>query len=112
MAKILMFQEQNRRARQYIDQALKINPNNSQALSMSASLHLKERDFSRAFSDAEGALKSNPNNGEARLVLAEIAIKNNNFNKARQEINMGLEVERDPERRERLTRLKKNLPAY
>lgn len=112
MAKILMFQEQHRRARQYIDQALKINPNNSQALSMSASLHLKERDYSRGFSDAEGALKSNPNNGEARLVLAEIAIRNNDFNKARQEINMGLEVETDPERRDRLTRLKKNLPAY
>lgn len=112
MAKILMFQEQNLLARQYIDQALKINPNHSQALSMSASLYLKEGDFSKAISDAEGALRSNPNNGEARLVLAEIAIKNNDFKKARLEINLGLDVERDPERRKRLLYLKKNLPAY
>lgn len=110
MAKVLMFQEQNRRAREYVDRALKINPNNSQSLSMSAALHLKERDYSRAVSDAEGALKANPNNGEARLVLAEVAMNNNDFSKARREITMGLEIEKDPERRARLMRLKKSLP--
>lgn len=110
MAKVLMFQQQNRKAREYVDRALKINPNNSQSLSMSASLHLQERDFSRAQSDAEGALKANPNNGEARLVLAEIAVRNNDYRKASKEVNMGLEVEKDPERREKLLRLKKSLP--
>ncbi|MDN5280477.1 MAG: hypothetical protein PWR01_4442, partial [Clostridiales bacterium] len=110
MAKILMFQENNRRAREYLDRALKTNPNNSQALSMSAALHLKERDFSRAQSDAEGALKANPNNGEARLVLAEIAMRNNDFRLALKEINRGLEVEKDQERRQKLMRMKKNLP--
>jgi len=109
MAKILMFQQQNRKAREYLDRALKVNPNNSQSLSMSASLHMNERDYSRAQSDAEAALKANPNNGEARMVLAEIAINNNDMARARKEINMGLEIEKDPERRDKLAQMKKNL---
>lgn len=110
LAKVLMFQEQNRNARNYIDNALKINPNNSQTLSMSAVLHMKERDYSRAISDAEGALKANPNNGEARLVLAEVAMGNSNYKSALKQINMGLEIERDPERRQKLLRIKANIP--
>ena len=63
----------------------------------------------RAQSDAEGALKANPNNGEARLVLAEVFARNSDFRRALQEIDLGLEVESDPHRREQLLRLKDNL---
>ncbi|GAB4276687.1 MAG: hypothetical protein Kow0029_18890 [Candidatus Rifleibacteriota bacterium] len=112
MAKVLIFQQNYRRAREYIDRALKINPNNSQTLSISAYLHFLERDYSRARSDAEGALKANPNNGEARMVLAEVAMRNNDFRTALKEVNMGLEVERDPERRKKLLNIKKSIPNF
>ena len=110
MAKLLKFKKQNRRAREFINNALNINPNNSQALSMSASLYLEERDFSQAASNAKGALKSNPNNGEARLVLAKVAMYKNNYQEALKQINSGLKVEKDPERKEDMIRLKQNLP--
>jgi len=109
MAKILMHEENYAEARSYIDRALKINPNNSQTLSISADLYLRNQDFSQAKSHAEGALKTNPNNGEARLVLAQIEIKNGDNRGAMQQINMGLEVERDPERRKQLVILKESL---
>lgn len=109
MAKVLLFEENLPDARNYINQALKVNPNNSLSLSLSALLHMQSRDFMRAQSDAEGALKANPNNGEARLVLAEVFARNSNYRRALQEIDLGLEVESDPHRREQLTRLKENL---
>lgn len=109
MAKLLIFEENFSEARAYIEQAMKINPNNSQTLSISALLHMQNRDFSRAQSDAEGALKANPNNGEARLVLAEVFARNSDYRRALQEIDLGLEVESDPSRREQLLRLKDNL---
>lgn len=109
MAKLLLHEENYSEARSYIDRALKINPNSSQTLSFSAGLYLKSRDYSRAQSEAEGALKANPNNGEARLVLAEIHRNNNDTRQALQHINLGLEVEKDPSRREQLLRLKENL---
>ncbi len=109
MARVLMFEENLPEARNFIDQALKVNPNNSQTLSMSALMHMQNRDFMRAQSDAEGALKANPNNGEARLVLAEVFARNSDFRRALQEIDLGLEVESDPHRREQLLRLKDSL---
>jgi len=109
MARILLHEENHSEARSYIDRALKINPNSSQTLSFSANLYFKNRDYSRAQSDAEGALKANPNNGEARLVLAEIHRNNNDNRKAIQQVNLGLEVEKDPDRRQQLLRLKENL---
>ena len=109
MAKILVHEENLAEARSYIDRALKINPNNSQTLSISADLYLRNQDFSRAKSHAEGALKANPNNGEARLVLAQLFSKNGDARSAIQQINMGLEVEQDPERRQQLVRLKESL---
>ena len=109
MAKILIFKENFSEARLYLDQALKINPNSSQTLSVSAALHLQNRDFSQAQGDAEAALKANPNNSEARLVLAEIFSKNNDFRRALQEIDLGLEIELDQERREKLLRLKESM---
>ncbi len=109
MAKILIHEDNFPEARSYIDRALKINPNSSQTLSISADLYLRNRDFSRAKSEAEGALKANPNNGEARLVLARIHLGNGDAKNAIREVNMGLEVERDPERRQQLVRLKENL---
>ncbi len=109
MAKILIHEENLAEARSYVDRALKINPNNSQTLSISADLYLRNQDFSQAKSHAEGALKTNPNNGEARLVLAQIDIKNGDNRSAIQQINMGLEVERDPERRKQLVILKDSL---
>ena len=109
MAKILIHEENLAEARSYIDRALKINPNNSQTLSISADLYLRNQDFSRAKSHAEGALKANPNNGEARLVLAQLCTKNGDTRGAIQQINQGLEVERDPERRQQLVRLKESL---
>lgn len=109
MAKVLVFEENFTDARLYIDQALKVNPNNSQTLSLSALLHMQNRDFMRAQSDSEGALKANPNNGEARMVLAEVFARNSDYRRALQEIDLGLEVESDPHRREQLLRLKDNL---
>ncbi len=109
MAKVLIFEESFSDARAYLDQALKVNPNNSQTLSLSGLLHMQNRDFLRAQSDAEGALKANPNNGEARLVLAEVFARNSDFRRSLQEIDLGLEVESDPHRREQLLRLKENL---
>lgn len=109
MAKILIHEENLSEARSYIDRALKINPNNSQTLSISADLYLRNQDFSQAKSHAEGALKTNPNNGEARLVLAQIDLKNGDSRGALQQLNMGLEVERDPERRQQMVRLKESL---
>ncbi len=109
MAKILIHEENLSEARSYIDRALKINPNNSQTLSISADLYLRNQDFSQARSHAEGALKTNPNNGEARLVLAQIHLKNGDSRSALQHVNMGLEVEKDPERRQQLVRLKESL---
>ena len=109
MAKILIHEDNLSEARSYIDRALKINPNNSQTLSISADLYLRGQDFSQAQSHAEGALKTNPNNGEARLILAQIFLNNGDNRSAIDQINMGLEVERDPERRKQLLRLKENL---
>lgn len=109
MAKVLIFEENYSEARSYVDLAMKINPNNSQTLSISALLHMQNRDFSRAQSDAEGALKANPNNGEARLVLAEVFARNSDQQRALQEIDLGLEVEKEPGRREQLLRLKETL---
>jgi len=109
MAKILIHEENLAEARSYIDRALKINPNNSQTLSISADLYLRNQDFSQAKSHAEGALKTNPNNGEARLVLAQIHLKDGDSRGALQQVNMGLEVERDPERRKQLVRIKESL---
>lgn len=109
MARLLIFEENLSEARGYIDRALKINPNSSQTLSISAALYLKNRDFSRAQSDAEGAIKANPNNGEARLVMAEVFASNNDQRQALQQINMGLEIEKDPERRQQLLRFKETL---
>lgn len=109
MAKILIHEESLPEARSYVDRALKINPNNSQTLSISADLYLKNQDFSRATSHAEGALKANPNNGEARLVLAQIFTRNGDMRNAVDQVNMGLEVEKDPERRQQLLRLKESL---
>ncbi|KAF1081634.1 MAG: hypothetical protein GQF41_1974 [Candidatus Rifleibacterium amylolyticum] len=109
MAKILIHEDNLSEARSYIDRALKINPNNSQTLSISADLYLRNQDFSQAKSHAEGALKTNPNNGEARLVLAQIDLKNGDNRGALQQLNMGLEVERDPERRQQMVRLKESL---
>lgn len=109
MARILIYEDNMGEARSYIDRALKINPNSSQTLSISATLYLKNNDFSRAKSDAEGALKANPNNGEARLVMAEVFVSQHDHREALQQINLGLEVEKDAEKRQQLLRLKETL---
>ena len=109
LAKIYIHEKNSIEARKHINKALKINPNSSQALSLSANLYLENNDFSRATSDAEGALKSNPNNGEARLVLAQIHVRNHDFAAAINEIDLGLEVEAHPQRRDQLIQLKRSL---
>lgn len=109
LAKLLINQNDILSARTHIDAALRINPNSTQALSVSADLHLKNRDFSRAKSDAEASIRANPNNGEARIVLAEVYARNNDLRQAITQIDMGLEVERDPQRREKLLRLRESL---
>jgi tetratricopeptide (TPR) repeat protein len=109
LAKIYIHEKNSIEARRHVNKALKINPNSSQALSLSANLYLTNNDYSRAMSDAEGALKSNPNNGEARLVLAQIHIRNHDFDSAINEIDLGLEVEMHPERRDKLLKLKRSL---
>lgn len=109
MAKILIHEENLAEARSYVDHALKLNPNNSQTLSISADLYLKNQDFAMARSHAEGALKTNPNNGEARLVLAHISVKEGDNREALKQIDLGLEVEVDAQRRQQMVRLKESL---
>lgn len=112
LAKLLAFEKNYSEAKKYINKALEINPNSSLTLSLSATVKYEDGDIHGAESDANSALLANPNNGEAFLILAEVYSKNHRFDKAVEQIQQGLEVERDPIRRKRFMALKNSIRSY
>ena len=109
LGKLLHFEGNDRDAIAQLQQAVRQNPSDSQSRSLLATIQLAGGESENAEQEARASLLINPNNGEARLVLVQTHIQANHPEKALEEIETGLELERDPSRRNQLLELRKSV---
>lgn len=82
-------------AEEYLNKALKLDPENSDALVTLATMYIDFKRFSDAKEFADEALANDPDNWQARLVLGKICFNTNLLDKAKQHIQFVLA--NDPE---------------
>ena len=109
LAKILHFEGNRADAAAQLQQAISIKPTDSQYRSLLASILLEDGETEKAEQEARASLLNNPNNGDARLVLARTFATSDRRENALEEIEVGLGLETDPERRARFLELQKTL---
>ncbi|HOY67759.1 MAG TPA: tetratricopeptide repeat protein [Candidatus Ozemobacteraceae bacterium] len=109
LGKLLHHEGNSSEALDQLRQAIRLNPSDSQARALIASIQLGNGELEQAEQEARAALLANPNNGEARLVLADTLLQAGKPEQALVEAEFGIELERDPTRRERFQALRKKL---
>ncbi|HNW36123.1 MAG TPA: tetratricopeptide repeat protein, partial [Candidatus Ozemobacteraceae bacterium] len=109
LGKLLHFEGDDRDAVAPLQQAVRLNPSDSQSRSLLATIQLANGELENAEQEARASLLVNPNNGEARLVLAQTHVQADHPERALEEIEIGLELERDPVRRNQLMELRKTV---
>ncbi len=109
LAKVLHFEGNRADAVAQLQQAIRIKPSDSQSRSLLAAILLEDGATEMAEQEARASLLNNPNNGEARLVLAQALATSDRRENALEEIELGLALEADPERRARLVTLQQTL---
>ncbi len=84
-AKVLYFLGYYKKSKEYLDEIIKIYPNNSEAYLLSAKIYYRQGDYEKAFLNCRNSLFFNPSESSAHALLARIYIKTGSLDDARRE---------------------------